>query len=198
MKNLLMFLLILLFSCSDNTLNPTQTENNNLTRFTLSTNSTITLQSIFDTSTSRNEYNKYLVLERDITYTGGIGIFEGNVFIEGNGAIIDLEGGTGIWVYGDEIVPANVDMEYLTIVNAEWYGVFYGGLATGNITNCNFINNGYGVQLYDYAEINITNTNFINNRIYGLVIVNTTSNCNISYSNAWGNIEGNWAENTPG
>ena len=59
-------------------------------------------------------------------------------FIEGNGAIIDLQGGTGIWVYGDDIVPANVDMEYFTLMNGEWYGVFFGGMATGNITNCNY------------------------------------------------------------
>ena len=101
-------------------------------------------------------------------------------------------------MYGDEIVPANVDMEYLTVMNAEWYGVFFGGLATGSITNCNFINNGYGVQLYDYAEIQIKNSNFVNNTIYGVALVNTTPLCNINYCNAWGNGEAPWAENCPG
>ena len=201
MKNLLLFLSLLLFSCSDNVFNPTQEpEQGSLNRNTTPSNSAsvITLQSIFDASTSRGEYDKYLVLEKGVTYIGGLGVYEGNVFIEGNGSIINLQNGTGIWVYGDDIVPANVDMEYLTVMNGEWYGVFYGGTSTGNITNCNFINNGYGIQLYDYAELNIKNSNFINNTIYGLVVVNTTPSCNISYSNAWGNGEGDWAENTPG
>ena len=124
---------------------------------------------MFDASESKNEYDKYVVLEKGVTYIGGVGVYEGNVFIEGNGAIVDLQNGTGIWVYGDEIVPANVDMEYLTVFNAEWYGVFYGGMATGSITNCNFINNGYGIQLYDYAEINGKNSNYINNTIFRFI-----------------------------
>ena len=195
MKKLLLFLSLFLFSCSDNIFNSTQTENNQLYRSSVEN---ITLQSVFDVAESKNEYDKYVVLEKDVTYIGGVGVYEGNVFIEGNGAIVDLQNGTGIWVYGDEIVPANVDMEYLTVFNAEWYGVFYGGMATGSITNCNFINNGYGVQLYDYAEIQIKNSNFVNNTIYGVALVNTTALCNINYCNAWGNGEAPWAENCPG
>ena len=199
MKKLLLFLSLFLLTCSDNIFNPTQTENNQLDRsFSTFTASLVTLQSVFDASESKNEYDKYVVLEKGVTYIGGVGVYEGNVFIEGNGAIVDLQNGTGIWVYGDEIVPANVDMEYLTVFNAEWYGVFYGGMATGSITNCNFINNGYGVQLYDYAEINIKNSNFVNNTIYGVALVNTTPLCNINYCNAWGNGEAPWAENCPG
>ena len=199
MKKLLLFLSLFLLTCSDNIFNPIQTENNQLDRsFSTSSASLVTLQSVFDASESKNEYDKYVVLENGVTYLGGVGVYEGNVFIEGNGAIVDLQNGTGIWVYGDEIIPANVDMEYLTVMNAEWYGVFFGGLATGSITNCNFINNGYGVQLYDYAEIQIKNSNFVNNTIYGVALVNTTPLCNINYCNAWGNGEAPWAENCPG
>ena len=199
MKKLLLFLSLFLLTCSDNIFNPIQTENNQLDRsFSTSSASLVTLQSVFDASESKNEYDKYVVLENGVTYLGGVGVYEGNVFIEGNGAIVDLQNGTGIWVYGDEIIPANVDMEYLTVMNAEWYGVFFGGLATGSITNCNFINNGYGVQLYDYAEIQIKNSNFVNNTIYGVALVTTTPVCNINYCNAWGNGEEPWAENCPG
>jgi parallel beta-helix repeat protein len=101
-------------------------------------------------------------------------------------------------VYGDEIIPANLDIQYITLLNGEWYGVFYGGTATGNITNCNFINNGYGVQLYDFAEIQIRNSNFVENTIYGVALVSTTPVCSINYSNAWGNGEAPWGENCPG
>ena len=197
MKKLLLFLSLLLLTCSDNIFNQPQTEDSQSASRS-SFIDDITLQSVFDASESKNEYDKYVVLENGVTYIGGVGVYEGNVFIEGNGAIVDLQNGTGIWVYGDEIVPANVDMEYLTVMNAEWYGVFFGGLATGSITNCNFINNGYGVQLYDYAEIQIKNSNFVNNTIYGVALVNTTPLCNINYCNAWGNGEAPWAENCPG
>ena len=64
--------------------------------------------------------------------------------------------------------------------------------------NCNFINNGYGVQLYDFAEIQIKNSNFVENTIYGVALVTTTPVCNINYCNAWGNGEEPWAENCPG
>ena len=157
-----------------------------------------TLQSIFDSSGPGNGYDKLVTLSPDVIYTGGLGIFEGNVLIDGHGAIIDLQGGTGIWVYGDEIIPANLDIQYITLLNGEWYGVFYGGLATGNITNCNFINNGYGVQLYDFSEIQIKNSNFVENLYYGVALVTTTPLCNVNYCNAWGNGEAPWGENCPG
>ena len=56
-------------------------------------------------------------------------------------------------------------------------------MATGNITNCNFINNGYGVQLYDFAEIEIKNSNFVNNIYYGVALVTTTPLCSVNYCN---------------
>ena len=158
----------------------------------------ITLQSVFDSAEPGNGYDKHVVLARSEIYTGGLGIYEGDVLIDGNGAVVDLEGGTGIWVYGDEIIPANLDIQYITLLNGEWYGVFYGGLATGNITNCNFINNGYGVQLYDFAEIQIKNSNFVENLYYGVALVTTTPLCNVNYCNAWGNGEAPWGENCPG
>ena len=74
----------------------------------------ITLQSVFDSSGPGNGYDIYVVLERGMIYTGGVGIYEGNVLIEGNGAVVDLEGGSGIWVYGDEIIPVNLDIQYIT------------------------------------------------------------------------------------
>ena len=71
-----------------------------ITLFYISLAEGITLQSVFDSSGPGNGYDKYVVLEQNMIYSGGIGIYEGNVLIEGNGAVVDLEGGTGIWVYG--------------------------------------------------------------------------------------------------
>jgi len=66
----------------------------------------VTLKEIYEIAPTQGEYDKYLVLETGVTYTGGLLIgpiydpildnLSGqqglNVRIEGNGAIIDLEG----------------------------------------------------------------------------------------------------------
>ena len=77
----------------------------------------ITLQSVFDDAGPGNGYDKYVILEQDMIYTGEVGVYEGDVFIEGNGAIVDLNGGLGIWVYAEEEYPANLDVEFVTIIN---------------------------------------------------------------------------------
>ena len=41
-------------------------------------------------------------------YTGGIGIYEGDVYINCQGSVIDLEQGNGIWVYADVIYPSSL------------------------------------------------------------------------------------------
>tara|TARA_B100001750_G_scaffold240226_1_gene249556 strand:- start:257 stop:775 length:519 start_codon:yes stop_codon:yes gene_type:complete len=157
-----------------------------------------TLQEAYNLAQPYGDYEKYIILENNTIYEGGIGVFEGDVFIEGNGAIINLEDQGGVWVYSEPNYMASLDIDNCTIMNGLYYGVSYAGNATGEITNCNFINNGYGVQLYDTTEINIKNSNFVNNTIYGLAIVGTTAVCNVNYCNTWGNGESSWMENCIG
>ena len=38
-----------------------------------------------------SEYEKYIVLEPNSIYTGGIGIYEGDIYINCQGSVIDLE-----------------------------------------------------------------------------------------------------------
>ena len=135
----------------------------------------VTLQSIFDTSGPANGYDKYVTLEQNVIYTGEVGIFEGNVFIEGNGAIVDLNEGIGIWIYADENYAANLDIEFVTIINGGYNGLTFNGSATGNISNCNFIQNDFGIQIMDQSEITIKNSNFIQNNSYGIAVRGTTS-----------------------
>ena len=97
----------------------------------------VTLQSVFDAAEPANGYDKYVVLEQNMIYTGEVGIYEGNVFIKGNGAIVDLNEGLGIWVYAEEEYPANLDIEFLTIINGGYNGLTFNGSSTGNFKNCN-------------------------------------------------------------
>ena len=147
----------------------------------------VTLQSIYDESSPGNGYDKYVILETNVIYTGEIGIYEGSVFIEGNGAIVDLNEGLGLWVYADIDYPASLDMEYVTIINGGYNGLTLNGASTANISNCNFISNQFGIQIMDDTNISIKNCNFINNSQYGIAIRGTTAEHEISYSNFWNN-----------
>lgn len=150
----------------------------------------ITLQSVFNDAGPANGYDKYVILEQNVVYTGEIGIYEGNVFIEGNGAIVDLNTGLGIWVYAEEQYPAHLDIEYVSIINGGYNGLTFNGTSTGSITNCNFISNEFGIQIMDDVNITIKNCNFINNRQYGIAKRGLTSSYNLSYSNFWENDDG--------
>ena len=147
----------------------------------------ITLQSVFDAAGPGNGYDKYVVLEQDVIYTGEVGVYEGNVFIEGNGAIVDLNEGLGIWVYAEEEYPANLDIEYVTIIEGGYNGLTFNGTSTGSISNCNFIHNEFGIQIMDEVNISINNCNFVENSQYGIAVRGTTASFEISYSNCWEN-----------
>tara|TARA_B100001250_G_scaffold288082_1_gene249840 strand:- start:24 stop:557 length:534 start_codon:yes stop_codon:yes gene_type:complete len=158
-----------------------------LTSIFCSLASGITLQSVYEESGPANGYDKYLILENNIIYTGEIGVYEGSVFIKGNGAIVDLNSGLGIWAYADENYPAILDIEYLTIINGGYNGLTFNGSSIGNIINCNFISNDFGIQVMDEASVTIKNSNFIDNGQYGISMRGTTASFQISYSNFWDN-----------
>ena len=143
-------------------------------------------------------YDKHLVLDPNVVYTGGIGIFEGTVLIDGNGAVIDLQDGLGIWVTAEEGQEISLDVRYTTIMNGHDYGIYYAGYSEGSIRNCNFINDNMGVKLLDNSNVMIKNCNFINNEQYGVAIVSEIPVCNVSYCNGWNNGEEDYMENCPG
>ena len=148
----------------------------------------VTLQSVFDAAGPGNGYDKYVILEEGLVYTGEAGVYEGNVFVEGNGAIVDLNDGLGIWVYAEEEYPASLDIEFITIINGGYNGLTFNGTSTGNISNCNFISNLYGIQIMDDVNISVKNCNFIENGQYGIAVRGITANLDeIHYSNFWEN-----------
>lgn len=157
----------------------------------------IPLQEMFDSAEPMDGYDKYIILDPDEIYTGSIGIYEDNVFIEGNGAVIDLESGVGIWVYGDEMTPASLDIYRCSIINGADYALSYAGLSTGSAVNCNLINSAFGIKLYDYSQVNMRNCNVGNNTTYGIGIYSTTPTLTVSYCNTWNNGE-DYMENCPG
>ena len=157
----------------------------------------VSLQEMYDDATSGLGYDKYIQLESNQIYTGSIGVYEGSVLIDGNGAIIDLQNENGIWVYSDDYSTASLDIQYCSIVNGAYHALSYSGNATGDITNCNFINNDFGIKVFDVCELNITNCNFIDNNSLGLGMIGELTTIDLSYSNFWNNGD-NISENCPG
>ena len=51
----------------------------------------ITLQEVYDLSEPYGDYDKYVILESNSAYSGGLGIYEGNIFIDCNGALPSCE-----------------------------------------------------------------------------------------------------------
>ena len=163
----------------------------------IATSYAITLQEVFDNAPSYGEYEKYIILEPNTVYTGGVGIYEGDIYINCQGSIIDLEGGNGIWVYADVEYPSSLDIEYCTITNGLYYGLSFGGLSTGNVINCNLINTNFGLKLFDVSDVFTTNSIFINNNSMGIGVYSTTPSLDANYLLFWNN-EDDCLENCPG
>ena len=159
---------------------------------------TTTLQEAYNNSSAYEGYEKYVILEPGQIYYGGLGIYEGDIFIDCQGSTIDLQNQNGIWVYADEDYLATLDIQYCNIINGAYYGLSFSGIASGTITNCNFYNNEIGIKPFDYSEVNIENCNFINNITYGLGIIGEHVTVNVNYSNSWGCENGDYWENCPG
>ena len=158
----------------------------------------ITLQEAFDNASGYGEYEKYLILEPNSIYTGGLGVYEGDVYINCQGSIIDLEEGNGIWAYGSVAYPSSLNIEYCTITNGSYYGLSFGGLSVGRVINCNLINTNFGLQLFDVADVFVTNSIFAHNLTYGIGVYGETVTLETSYSLLWENLESDCMENCPG
>ena len=158
----------------------------------------ITLQEAYDNAEPENGYDKYVVLEPNQIYEGGLGMFEGNTYINCQGSTINLLGGAGIWLFADDYYNATLDIEYCTIFDGETYGVNYMGTSSGSVSNCNFISNDIGLVLMDQSHATLKNSNFIDNETYGLGLITEEPVLEVSYSNFWDNSEGDCMENCPG
>jgi hypothetical protein len=157
----------------------------------------ISLQDAYNSAEPADGYDKYVMLDANIVYTGGLGLFEGNIKIDGNGAVIDLQSGGGIWVYGEAAYPCHVDIQECSVKNSDYFGISYAGTSTGSIINCNLIENDFGVKLFDSTHVVIKNCNFISNTTYGLGIYSEIPIAEISYCNAWNNGDADYMENCP-
>ena len=154
------------------------------------------LYEVYQNAGPGNGYDKYMVLDPNIIYIGGFGTSFYSVLLEGNGAVIDLQGGTGIWMSGDESSSPPLVIKRCTIMNGGYYGVNFSGYGNHEIIDCNFINDVWGIQVGEYSYTTIRNCNLIDNT-YGLAIIGLDAVVNLAYCNGWGNTE-TYMSNCPG
>ena len=157
----------------------------------------ITLQEAYNNASSFEDYDKYIILDSNIIYTGGLGIFEGDIYIDCNGATIDLQEGNGIWLYADEAYPSSLEIEHCTITNSLYYGLSFGGTSNGIVRNCNLVNTNFGLKLYDQSNVSIINSIFYSNNSVGVAMWTEEPTLHTSYSLFWEN-EDDCMENCPG
>ena len=133
---------------------------------------------------------------KNYTYDKGetITISEDNKVIDGNGAVIDMNGPTIRAFY---ISASGVTIKNLTIINANYDrdggAIYFSSSATsGTVSNCNFTNNtaSYGGAVCFSNNGEVANCNFINNTAnsYGGAVFfssnGTVTNCNFTANTA--------------
>ena len=154
------------------------------------------LYEVYQNAGPGNGYDKYMILNPNVIYTGGFGTSVYSVLLEGNGAVINLQGGTGIWMSGDESSSPPLVMTKCTIINGGYYGVNFSGYGNHEIIDCNFINDVWGIQVGEHSYTTIRNCNLIDNT-YGLAIIGLESEVNLANCNGWGNDQ-TYMSNCPG
>jgi len=142
--------------------------------------------------------HKNYTYDKDAT---AITISEANKVIDGNGAVIDMNGST---IRAFSISGSGVTIKNLTIKNANYDG--NGGAiyfdSTGTVTNCNFVDNKAAVDfnscggaVYFNSNGEVTNCNFTGNKATGydgaggavyFVDSGTVTNCNFVDNKATG------------
>ena len=147
-----------------------------------------TLQDVYDEATPGMGYQKLLELHRDSIYLGGILISNETVGIKGNGAIIDLQGGS-ISVTG----LSTLDIDACIIINGN-HGIDAQDAVTALVTHCTFYNNQIGISyMATSGQIEVINTILANNSQYGFACEEHSQRA-LHYINAYQNWGGDYME----
>ena len=153
-----------------------------------------------DLANEINQPGNIKLKHKNYTFNDGaksIIISESDKVIDGDGAVIDMNGST---IRAFTVTASGVTIKNLTIKNANYDGqggaIYFSVLATsGNVSNCNFAGNTVdynGGAVYFSSTGNVSNCNFTNNTASGdggaVYFLNTgsVSNCNFADNKATG------------
>ncbi len=150
------------------------------------------LQDIYENATAGLGYDKLLILHSDSIYTGGLSITHGKVGIKGQGAIIDLTGGT-IAINGN----AEIDLDGCIIINGS-SGLHASESVTARITQCTFYGNQIGIHFMAASRtIEVVNSIIAQSTQYGFACEESTIRT-LHYIDTYNNLQGDYMEWCPG
>jgi parallel beta-helix repeat protein len=159
-----------------------------------------TLQSAYDEAGAGEGYDKLVILNPEVTYTGGCGILQGKKScIRGNGAICDLENGQ---IFASQ--PGTLlDITGCCLINGGSIGAIYvADSADANIDGNTICKNGVGLYVWAYASSTVKNNIIFKNTksspMYGIAKHQYTSSLNILYNDTDSNLGGNYMYYCPG
>lgn len=138
-------------------------------------------------------YDKLIILHPDSVYTGGLTITDEKVGIRGNGATIDLVGGSYILVNGESII----EIDGCVIVKGS-YGLHCEGEVSAYVTQCTFYSNDIAISyMSTIGSIEVYNTIISNSNQYGFACHEDSYRI-LHYIDAYANAGGNYVEFCPG
>jgi len=158
------------------------------------TPATAGVQTLLDAYTAASPgsgYDTLLVLDPADIYTGGLTLPAGHHCIVGNGALVNLQGGSLLVEDG-----AALDISGISLTNGT-YGLDFVGAAMGHVECCNFIQNTDGLRAWDTASVTLLSNNFVGNSHYG-VYRNEYAPVFNAYNNAWNNGSNDYVYFCPG
>jgi hypothetical protein len=158
----------------------------------------VTLQSMYDKCGAGEGYDKLCVLDPDVKYTGGCGVLlNKKSCIRGNGALVDLDGGS---ILGNQF-GTEVTVDGCCLINAGYYGAVKvedgaKAIVTGNtITKTNGI---AAVYIWLSSSATIKNNIIYNSKTYGIAKHQSSGNVEILYNDVDMNPGGNYMYYCPG
>jgi parallel beta-helix repeat protein len=160
-----------------------------------------TLESAYNEAGPGEGYDKLLVLDPNVTYTGGCGMLQGKKScIRGNGALCDLNGGQ----FFVSQPGTQLDITGCCLIDGGEYGAIYvADEATANIDGNTICKSGVGIYAWAYATATVKNNIIYGNdrsggSNYGIAKHQNTSSLNILYNDADKNPGGNYMYFCPG
>lgn len=160
-----------------------------------------TLQSAYDEAGPAEGYDKFLVLDPEVTYTGGLGVLQGKKScIRGNGALCDLDGGQ-IFVSQPK---TQFDITGCCLIDGGGLGAVYvADNANANIDGNTICKSGIGIYVWENSAATVKNNIiFKNNKsggyMYGIAKHEYTGTLNILYNDVDSHYGGNYMYFCPG
>jgi parallel beta-helix repeat protein len=160
-----------------------------------------TLQSAYDEAGAGEGYDKLVILDPNVTYTGGCGIVQGKKScIRGNGALCDLEGGQ---IFCSQ-PSTQLDITGCCIINGGSIGAIYvADSSSANIDGNTICKSGIGLYIWAYSSATVKNNIiFKNNKsggnMYGVAKHQYTTSLNVLYNDTESNYGGNYMYFCPG